>query len=65
MVLNVLPPSHLFIEHDQVFEHMPDLLSSDLTWAFLLLPHGFGANRGELVHISKDNDNRQTTEHCS
>src|SRR5271155_2610828 len=61
MVGSILLLSHLFVQHDNIFEHVPELLASFLIIALLLLPQGFGLYRGELMKISKDNDNMKTT----
>ena len=65
MISHIMQLSHLFVEQNNIFEHVSQLLPSFFIIAFLLLPQCFGLYRGELMEISKDNDNMKTTEHYS
>ena len=65
MIGRIMQLSYLFVEQNNIFEHVPQLLASYFVIAFLLLPERFGLYRGELMKISKDNDNMKTTEQGS
>src|SRR5436305_14848100 len=65
IILDILLLPHLLIEHNHIFKHMPELLASFLLIAFLPLPQCFDPYWRKLMEVSKNNDNRKTTKHCS
>lgn len=64
MISNVLLLPRLIVQYDHVFEHIPELLTSFLVIAFLLLPQCPRLYRRELVKISEANDDWKTSEYC-